>query len=193
MQSISISIPSTATEVTAVLEVADGYTAYFDNSWLAIDPLYKYTLPTNLTFGPHYVTQQVDRFNPNGAYHPIQQNGVPMRGRILRVEGLGMLSRPTTDSGTIEAGEPQISIIIAYALMFFNRLLLANSAQQQRERFSQDMQMWGQEARSLMQEIARPKLGAKRSDGTWHVEEDNDGRYLIFDRNRYSATTASAR
>jgi len=193
LQSISISIPSTATEVTAVLEVADGYTAYFDNSWLAIDPLYKYTLPTNLTFGPHYVTQQVDRFNPNGAYHPIQQNGVPMRGRILRVVGLGMLSRPTTDSGTIEAGEPQISIIIAYALMFFNRLLLANSAQQQRERFSQDMQMWGQEARSLMQEIARPKLGAKRSDGTWHVEEDNDGRYLIFDRNRYSATTASAR
>ena len=193
LQSISISIPSTATEVTAVLEVADGYTAYFDNSWLAIDPLYKYTLPTNLTFGPNYVTQQVDRFNPNGAYHPIQQNGVPMRGRILRVVGLGMLSRPTTDSGTIEAGEPQISIIIAYALMFFNRLLLANSAQQQRERFSQDMQMWGQEARSLMQEVARPKLGAKRSDGTWHVEEDNDGRYLIFDRNRYSATTASAR
>ena len=193
LQSISISIPSTATEVTAVLEVADGYTAYFDNSWLAIDPLYKYTLPTNLTFGPNYVTQQVDRFYPNGAYHPIQQNGVPMRGRILRVVGLGMLSRPTTDSGTIEAGEPQISIIIAYALMFFNRLLLANSAQQQRERFSQDMQMWGQEARSLMQEIARPKLGAKRSDGTWHVEEDNDGRYLIFDRNRYSATTASAR
>lgn len=193
LQSISISIPGTATEVTAVLEVADGYTAYFDNSWLAIDPLYKYTLPTNLTFGPNYVTQQVDRFNPNGAYHPIQQNGVPMRGRILRIEGLGMLSRPTTDVGTIEAGEPQISIIIAYALMFFNRLLLANSAQQQRERFSQDMQMWGQEARSLMQEIARPKLGAKRSDGTWHVEEDNDGRYLIFDRNRYSATTASAR
>jgi hypothetical protein len=65
LQSISISIPSTATEVTAVLEVADGYTAYFDNSWLAIDPLYKYTLPTNLTFGPNYVTQQVDRFNPN--------------------------------------------------------------------------------------------------------------------------------
>jgi len=193
LQSISISIPSTATEVTAVLEVADGYTAYFDNSWLAIDPLYKYTLPTDLTFGPNYVTQQVDRFNPNGAYHPIQQNGVPMRGRILRIVGLGMLSRPTTDVGTIEAGEPQISIIIAYALMFFNRLLLANSAQQQRERFSQDMQMWGQEARSLMQEVARPKLGAKRSDGTWHVEEDNDGRYLIFDRNRYSATTASAR
>ena len=193
LQSISISIPSTATEVTAVLEVADGYTAYFDNSWLAIDPLYTYTLPTALTFGPNYVTQQVDRFDPNGPYHPLQQNGVPMRGRILRIEGLGMLSRPTTDSGTIEAGEPHISVIIAYALMFFNRLLLANSAQQQRDRFAQDMQMWGQEARSLMQEVARPKLGAKRSDGTWHVEEDNDGRYLIFDRNRYSATTASAR
>ena len=116
-----------------------------------------------------------------------------MRGRILRIEGLGMLSRPTTDAGTIEAGEPHISVIIAYALMFFNRLLLSNSAQQQRERFSQDMMMLGQEARSLMQQISRPKLGAKRSDGTWHVEEDNDGRYLIFDRNRYSATEASAR
>ena len=77
--------------------------------------------------------------------------------------------------------------------MVFNRLLLANSAQQQRERFTQDMTMWGQEARSLMQEISRPKLGAKRSDGTWHVEEDSGGRYLIFDRNRYSSTDASAR
>ena len=193
LQSISVSIPSTATEVTAVLEVADGYTAYFDSAWLAIDPLYKYTLPTSLTFGPHYVTQQADRYNPNGPYHPLQKNGVPMRGRILRIEGLGMLSRPTTDAGTIETGEPHISVIIAYALMFFNRLLLANSAQQQRERFTQDMTMWGQEARSLMQEISRPKLGAKRSDGTWHVEEDSGGRYLIFDRNRYSSTDASAR
>ena len=193
LQSISVSIPSTATEVTAVLEVADGYTAYFDAAWLAIDPLYKYTLPTSLTFGPHYVTQQADRYDPNGPYHPLVKNGVPMRGHILRIEGLGMLSRPTTDNGTIESGEPHISVIIAYALMFFNRLLLSNSAQQQRERFAQDMVMWGQEARSLMQEISKPKIGAKRSDGTWHVEEDTDGRYLVFDRNRYSAADASAR
>ena len=29
-----------------------------------------------------------------------------MRGRILRIEGLGMLSRPTSDIGTVETGEP---------------------------------------------------------------------------------------
>ena len=193
LQSIAVSIPSTATEVTAVMEVADGYTGYFDASWLAVDPLYKYTLPTSITFGPHYITQQADRYNPDGPYHPIGKNSTPTKGRILRLEGLGMLSRPSTDDGTIEIGEPHISVINAYALMFFNRLLLSNSAQQQRDRFAQDMQMWGQEASSLIEEIARPRIGAKRSDGTWHTEEDSGGRYLIFDRNRYSMTEASAR
>ena len=193
LQSVSVSIPSTATEVTAVLEVADGYTGYFDAVWLAVDPLYKYTLPTSITFGPHYVTQQADRYDPNGPYYPIGQNGIPTKGRILRVEGLGMLSRPTTDLGTVEVGEPHISIINAYALMFLNRLMLANSAQKQRDRFAQDMEMWGQEANSLISEIARPKMGAKRSNGVWHTEEDSDGRYLIFDRSRYSQSSASAR
>ena len=175
------------------MEVADGNTGYFDAAWLAVDPLYKYTLPTSITFGPHYVTQQADRYNPDGPYHPIGRDGTPTKGRILRLEGLGMLSRPTTDAGTVEVGEPHISIINAYALMFFNRLLLANSAQQQRDRFSQDMVMWGKEANSLITEIARPRIGAKRSDGTWHTEEDSGGRYLIFDRNRYSQTAESAR
>lgn len=116
-----------------------------------------------------------------------------MKGRILRLEGLGMLTRPTSDSATVEIGEPFTAIITAYALMFFNRLLLSNSAQRQRTSWAEDMQMWGQEAQSLIAEIARPKLGARRSDGTWHIEEDSDGRHLIFDRNRYSMTEASAR
>ena len=77
--------------------------------------------------------------------------------------------------------------------MFLNRLLLANSAQQQRSRFSEDMAMWGQEARSLLSEIARPKMGAKRSDNTWHIEEDSSGRYIIFERARYSANESRAR
>ena len=193
LQSISVSIPDTATEVTAVLEVADGYTAYFDACWLAIDPLYKYTLPTTITYGPHHITQQADRYNPNGPYHPIGKGGTPTKGRILRLEGLGMLTRPSSDAATVELGEPFTAIITAYALMFFNRIQLSNSAQRQRGSWAADMVMWGQEAKSLISEIARPKLGAKRSDGTWHIEEDSGGRYLIFDRNRYSMTSESAR
>ena len=104
-----------------------------------------------------------------------------------------MLSRPTDDDGTVEVGEPFTAIITAYALMFFNRIQLSNSAQRTRMGWAEDMRMWGQEAQSLLSEIARPKLGARRSDGTWHIEEDSDGRHLIFDRNRYSMTEASAR
>ena len=193
LQSISISIPTTATEATAVLEVADGYTAYFDASWIAIDPLYKFTLPTSIEYGPHHITQQADRYNPNGPYHPIGKGGTPTKGRILRLEGLGMLTRPSSDSATVEIGEPFTAIITAYALMFFNRLQLSNSAQRQRTGWAEDMRMWGQEAQSLISEIARPRLGARRSDGTWHIEEDSDGRHLIFDRSRYSMTEASAR
>ena len=95
-----------------------------------------------------------------------------------------MLSRPSSDTATIEAGEPYVNIITAYAAMFYNRIQLAQASQQQRARYSEDMTMWGQEAVSLIQELRRPRMGAQRSDHTWHMEEDSSGRYIIFDINR---------
>jgi hypothetical protein len=68
--------------------------------------------------------------------------------------------------------------------MFYNRILLAQASQQQRTRYAEDMQMWGQEANSLVRELKPARMSAQRSDYTWHTEEDSDGRYLVFDISR---------
>ena len=184
LQSIQATVPTTATEITAVLEVTSGNTGIFDASWVSVQHLYKYTIPTSMISGPNFVSQQLDRFDPSGTYVPVIRGTGPETGRILRLEGKGMLSRPSSDTATIEAGEPYVNIITAYAAMFYNRIQLAQASQQQRARYSEDMIMWGQEAVSLINELRRPRMGAQRSDHTWHMEEDSSGRYIIFDINR---------
>jgi len=184
LQSLQVTVPSDATALTIICEVADGYTAYFDNAWAAIDPLYKYTIPSSITYGPVYVSQQADRHCPTGAYHMVAKNSTPSKGRLLRLEGLGILSRPTSDTATVEIGAPFLAPIISYAAMFLFRLVMVNSVGQQLSPYNDQMRMWGQEAGSLISELRRPKMGAKRSDNTWHIEEDSSGRYLVFDRSR---------
>ena len=184
LQNIQISVPSNATAMTIICEVADGYTAYFDSAWAAVGPLYKYTIPSDITYGPVYVSQQADRYNPNGAYHSLTKDGAPYRGRRLRLEGLGMLSRPSSDSATIEIGAPFLAPIMTYAAMFLFRLIMVNSVGQQTAPYGEQVRMWGQEAASLLSELRRPRMGAKRGDNTWHIEEDSNGRYLVFDRSR---------
>ena len=184
LQSIQVTVPTTATEITAVLEVTTGNTGIFDAAWVSVQHLYKYTIPSSMVTGPNYISQQLDRFNPSGTYVPVIRGTGPETGRILRLEGKGMLTRPSADTDSIEVGEPYVNIITAYAAMFYNRILLSQASQQQRARYTEDMTMWGREAQSLMQELRRPRMSAQRSDHTWHIEEDSSGRYIVFDINR---------
>ena len=184
LQSIQVTVPTSATEITAILEVTTGNTGIFDACWMSVRPLYKYTIPTTIIRGPHYVYQQLDRHNPLGTYVPVIRGTGPETGRILRLEGKGVLTRPSSDIATVEVGEPYVNVIIAYAAMFYNRVLLAQASQQQRARYAEDMQMWGQEASSLVRELRPARMSAQRSDYTWHIEEDSGGRYLVFDISR---------
>ena len=184
LQSIQVTVPTSATEITAILEVTTGNTGIFDACWMTVRPLYKYTIPTSIIRGPHYVYQQLDRHNPTGTYVPVIRGTGPETGRILRLEGKGVLTRPSTDAATVEVGEPYVNVIVAYAAMFYNRILLAQASQQQRARYSEDMQMWGEEASSLVRELRPSRMSAQRSDHTWHIEEDSGGRYLVFDISR---------
>ena len=184
LQSIQVTVPTSATEITAILEVTTGNTGIFDVAWMSLRPLYKYAITSSMVRGPHYVYQQLDRHNPTGTYVPVIRGTGPETGRILRLEGKGVLTRPSSDTATVEIGEPHINVVVAYAAMFYNRILLAQASQQQRDRYSEDMQMWGQEASSLVQELRPTRMSAQRSDHTWHIEEDSGGRYLVFDITR---------
>ncbi len=58
--SVEAAVPSDATQVKVVCEVAAEAVAYFDLSWLAIEPVYKVTVPSSFIRGPSRVLQQYD-------------------------------------------------------------------------------------------------------------------------------------
>ncbi len=59
--SVTASVPSDATQVKAICEVAASGTAYFDASWMAVGPVYKYTVPTSIIGGPYTSPNSIRR------------------------------------------------------------------------------------------------------------------------------------
>jgi len=179
-------VPSDATQVKAICEVAASGTAYFDAGWMAVGPVYKYTVPTSIIGGPYYVTQQYSETDPDGPYYSLPSRAVPTTGRRLRIEGIGLLSRPTSDSATVELGEPRVSTVVAYAARWFYRMLAGDSALEANNRWNAATEMWSAEAMrmSTAPGIRMAKPGHEGAREVWHVEEDVDGKYIIFDRAR---------
>jgi len=186
--SASQTVPTDATKVEVILEAAAGATVYWDLGYLTVGPKHVYTLPTSIIRGPHRITQQYNVDDVDGPYYDIGEGGAPTEGRILRVEGMGLLSRPSTNSGTTEVGEPQVSLVVAYAEMLLWRLMAspARAAKQDRQGYvDAGRDAAGKVAVLKAQKgLMMPRIGAQRHRNNWHVEADGSGRYIVFDRTR---------
>ena len=176
-------VPTDATQVKVTCEVAASQTAYFDTGWFAVEQVHRLTVPSDIVRGPMYVTQQYDEDMVDGAYYPIPKGVAPTTGRIIRLQGMGLLSRPTTESGTTEVGEPQLNLVTSYAAMILFQTLLMRSATEQRTNLTENIRYWQAEVQRLSNQagIRMRALGAGRGQNSWHIEDDVDGRYLIFD------------
>ena len=179
---LDAAVPKTATQVKQICEVAANGTGYFDHGWLAVGGIYEYTLPSSIITGPHRVTQQADEDDIDGPYYEIPDGGSPTTGRLLRVQGMGVLSRPTTNTGTTEVGEPQVRLIVAYAEMLMWRLMASPARSSM-----QDRQGYTDAGRDAAVKVAvlkgqhgtkTPRMGAQRHRGSWHLE----GKTLVFQR-----------
>ena len=184
--SVSGAVPTSATQVKAICEVAASQTGYFDGAWLAIDPVYKYTVPASLIRGPFQVLQQYAENNVNGPYFALRNGGGPTQGRVLRLTGMGALTLPATDSATTEIGEPQLRLVIAYAKKVLWELLLGRSATLNRQSLVENAQLAKQEVERISKQagIRMAAMSATRGENAWHIEEDSGGRYLVFDVSR---------
>ena len=181
---VAASVPTTATQVKAVIEVAASGTAYFDASWLVAGRIQKYTIPSSVLTGPHYVTESGSEKDIDPYYFPII--GVPTAGRRLRIEGMGLLSRPSSDTSTTEVSAPQSNIIAAYAGMYFFRTQAASNAVDESSRFTDLAAGFSRDAVRMVHQpgLRMPRLGAHKHRDIWHTETDADGRYVVFDRVR---------
>ena len=186
--SVSATIPTSATQVKAICEVTADDTAYFDRAYLLITPIYQYRLPSSLTSLPHYVEMQFNEDDVIGNFFPFKENSTPIAGRLLRVSGMGVLSQPSSDTATIEVGEPQTDLIAAYAKMLFWRQMSspARSAQHERQGYLDASQDAREEVADLAAKrgMKTPRMGAGQREGTWHTEQDSTGQLLVFDRIR---------
>jgi hypothetical protein len=193
--SASGAIPTDATQVKCICEVIVGTkTAYFDGgggAGLFVHPVHKYTVPTAFIGNPRTVRQQHNVKNVDGPYYPIVAGSVPTQGRLIRLEGMGLLSRPSTESGTTEIGEPRLSLVIYYASSLLNQMLVRGAAEDDRRRYIDDA---ADDMTKYERLLSRPgmrmaKMGAEMARQNWHFEEDADGRYLIMDRVRESVSS----
>lgn len=191
---VDASVPVTATQVKQICEVAASGTGYFDHGWLAVGRIYEYTLPTSIITGPHRVTQQADEDDVDGPYYQITDGWKPTTGRLLRVQGYGVLSRPTTNTGTTEVGEPQVRLIVAYAEMLLWRLIAspARSSRQDRQGYIDAGRDAAAKVVVLKSQhgMKTPRMGAQRHRASWHLETDSSGKILVFSRPRVGTSVA---
>jgi hypothetical protein len=178
-QSLDSAIESGMTEIMISLEVISGNTAYFDGVVAWIDSVAEYTLPTILyPGGVHRVLQQTDESEPRGVYAPLRV-GSSRAGRILRLEGIGRLSVPTTDAGTTEVDEIEGELIVAEAAMHMYRVL-ANTERENRAEYLQESDTWSRNAAELRESVGHGFIGADPQIG-WRVSPE-EARTLYVER-----------
>jgi len=191
---VEAAIPTDATRARVIVEVAATTTAYFDTGWAAVDPLYKYTVPTSIIRGPTRILQQYNEALPNGPYYPLLEGEAPKEGRILRLEGYGVLTVPASESDTTELGEPRLSLVGAYAALKLVEMLGERSASDQISNLERRMARWERTVARLSNQpgIRMRRLPVVSFDNTWSIGEDASGRYIdaLSSRTTAGFTTA---
>ena len=74
-----------------------------------------YPLSTDFVHGPHRLYQQVNRNEPMGLYLPVGTNHTFSAGHILRLEGMGRLTVPTSETMAVEVDETRAELLVAKA------------------------------------------------------------------------------
>lgn len=167
-------VPDGATQIKTILEVTDGSTAYFANGFQSVGPIWRYTVPSTFLQGPHYVDMQQDENEPDGVYSPLR--GSPVEGFILQLRGMGLLSRPTTDSGTTEVDGAKVDLIVAKAAeMMFQGMVTGDEGN-----LYHTPEYWRNEraARESRPGARMMPMGSAKSNGYWTSESDSSGHYI---------------
>jgi hypothetical protein len=165
--------------VTAILETGDDIAgSLFDVAFLPIDPIYRYALPTSFVDAPRYVYQQVYEDQLDGLYLPLGRSNHPIAGRILRLEGMGRVTVPTTDAGTTEIDEVRSGLITAQAAANLYRILQREDPGN-RALHERDKDDWDRKVARMAQGVRVPRMGANERVG-WDVLDDSGTKYLTL-------------
>lgn len=185
---IQASVPDAATQIRFRLDVAANKTAYFDAAYASLGPIYRYTIPTSIVLGPHHVYMQYHEDYPDGNYYPL---GDPVAGRILRLEGQSILSRPAAgegadfDTNTTEVDGARVDLIVARAAQYLYEVSFNPSFSAEAETYQDRAAYWRDEVNRLIRQPGVRMVPMSASlRNSWHIEEDATARYLVLDGHR---------
>lgn len=183
---IDVPIPSDLTEIMLSVEKSTSSDVQADVVVAWIDQINQYTLPTSIHRRPAWVKQNADRFGIGitADWKPISKNNMPQSGRILRLEGKGLLTEVTTETSTMEVSDPETQLLYAEALDWLIDHEIGNSSTEAQALLERDKSRWQVAAARI-----RARGGQSRSispqmpDGTWGIVTDGETEYLQL-RNR---------
>ena len=167
-------IPETATQVKAILEVADGGTGYFSSGYLKVGRVTRLMIPTAMRGGPNFVSIQHRVNEPNGPYYPVNGNSYAA-GKRIRLEGSGVLTQPATDAATTEVDEEQVELIMAEAARLFwmaRRQMDSDAAG--------EIAIWTAIADEKRNEVGMRAMSAETSR-YWSIQENIGTRELVLE------------
>ena len=180
-QKILVSIPTTATKVEA--RCSSEGTAYFNKVALCIDPIYRYTLPSNLIRGPYRIEQQRDekRIGLDAPFEKLSRYNHPVRGRTLRIHGKGAMTTLSADADSLEVSNDQVQLIVARAIHELY-MVLAGSPSNQRDHYLIEAERWDAiTERYLAQGKQHGPVQTAAIPWGWKVEESGETRFLVLD------------
>lgn len=179
IQYVTASMPAGATEATASCEVTDGNTGYFDLTSAWVDPISEYAVPTSLyPNGPYKASYQSYQDRPEGPYSNLN-NGYAPAGSVLRLEGMGRLTVPTTDAGTTEVDENEAELIIAEAAAYLFRRQATIEVDKRVEHMAES-DRWAIIASELRASVGHLGMGA--DERIWWRVSDEATKILYIQR-----------
>jgi hypothetical protein len=170
---IDSTVPDSATQIKTICEVVDGSTGYFARGWQSSESIFRYTIPSTIIDGPHFIDQQVRDLEPDGLYTPLR---TPFEGRILQMRGMGRLSTPSTDSGTVEVDGTRAELIVAKAAeIMFQGMVTGDEGNRYHT-----SEYWRNErfARESRPGVRMAPMGSAKANGYWTPESDSSGSYI---------------
>ena len=162
---VETTIPSAATLITAFLEMAAGTnTGHFDACYLVVENNFRYTIPSTILMGPYKLSYEDDQLHPDAPYlradawhleddssgrYIMLDEALPA-GRILRIDGRGVLSTVSTEAGTIEVNAPVTNLLIARAALWLYEGLHAEAVGQDRVTYAEEIGKWARRTDLLL-------------------------------------------
>ena len=178
-----VEVPDTAQGYRFLCSIEAAGTAYYDQVMVHFGQKRKrYPIISTILLGPHRVSQQAYASLGDGPYDPVSRRNNLQAGRSIRLEGMGLLSRPSTDAGTVEVDGARVDLIVAKAAHNLYRSLYSQSTGDSRNDYRELVDYWATEVDALSRRpgVRMTAMSAQIPEG-WHVEEDADGKYLVID------------